>query len=496
MTKNKLDRRLAAILAADVVGFSREMHEDEDGTMHRLKRLLSEIVRPEIEAHEGRVFKEIGDGVLAEFPSAVGAALAAEAIRTRLRSSDIGLELRIGLHLGDVMVRDEDLFGDGVNVAARLQGEAKPGEILTSSVFAEQARRKSGLDFVAVGQRTLKNIPKPVGVFALGGDSPMVVPGRSWLKPVLAVLVIVVLGAVSSGFWVLFDRTGADEPPRIAVLPFESLSSDEEQAYFAAGMAEDLITDLTKVEGIRVLSPNSSFTIDPDLPTDEIARRLDVSHVLFGSVRRSGDVLRISARLLDVADDHPIWAERYDGQTSDVFGFQDRIRASVITALRINLTEAETTAIKAADTDNPAAFDAYLSGLRFIAARRRLDVKAVEAAREAFNRAIQIDPNYALAYAGLAWTEFINFESVYYHGGPYRAFELAEHSLGIAETALAHRTLSKRYFNLMFEVSGRRVPKKSLDHLTAARRLQPGRSGRACRSRVDASFRRPAKGGG
>ena len=474
MSKNKLGRRLAAVLAADVVEFSRAMYEDEDGTMLRLKKLLDEIIRPEVEAHEGRVFKDIGDGVLAEFPSAVGAALAAEAIRSKLRTSDIGFDLRIGLHLGDVIVRDGDLFGDGVNVAARLQSEAEPGGILASSVFVEQARRKAGLNFVAAGQRTLKNLPMPVDVFALGGAAPTDVPRRAWLRPALAVTIGMAFVGVAVGLWSLSNRTKTNEPPSVAVLRFESLSSDQEQTYFAAGLAEDLVTDLTKVEGIRVLSPNSSFTIDPNLSTDAIARQLDVSHVLSGSVRRSGNVLRISARLVDVADDQPTWAERYDGQVADVFGFQDRIRASVVKALRVNLTEAELSAISTADTENPAAFDAYLRGLRLIAGRRRFDVEAVEAARNAFDEAIRIDPNYALAYAGLAWTEYVNYESVNYYSGPGRAFELAEQSLSIAETALAHRTLSKRYFNLLIEVDDRRDLKKALEHLTAARRLQPG----------------------
>ncbi len=474
MTEDKLGRRLAAILAADVVEYSRAMYEDEDGTMLRLKGLLSEIIRPEVEAHEGRVFKEVGDGVLAEFPSAVGAALAAEAIRRRLRNSDIDLELRIGLHLGDVIVRDGDLFGDGINVAARLQSEAEPGGIMASMAFVEQARRKAGLEFATVGQRKLKNLPKPVEVFALGGAVPPDVSGRPRSRSVLVALVTLALVVVAYGLWDLSNRTETDELPRIAVLRFENRSSDEEQAYFAAGIAEDLITDLTRVEGIRVLSPNSSFALDPDTPTEEIARRLNVSHVLSGSVRRSGEVLRISARLVEVAAGHPTWAERYDGQVEDVFGFQDRIRASVVAALRINLTEAEKFAISATDTKNPAAFDAYLRGLRFIAARRRLDVDAVEAAREAFKQAIQLDPNYALAYAGLAWTEFISYESVNYYRGPDRAFELAEQSLEIAETALAHRTLSKRYFNLLFEVDDRRDLEKALDHLRAAQQLQPG----------------------
>lgn len=474
MTNNKLGRRLAAVLAADVVGFSRAMYEDEDGTMLRLNRLLNEIVLPEVEAHEGRVFKDIGDGVLAEFPSAVGAALAAEAIRNKLRNSDIGLELRIGLHLGDVMVRDDDLFGDGINIAVRLQGEAEPGGILTSAAFADQARRKSGLKFRGIGQRSLKNIPKPVEVFVLGGATPTVAPNRNWPRFLLVVSVIVVFTTATMGLWGLSKRSDNEGSPRVAVLRFESLSSDEEQAYFAVGMAEDLITDLTKVEGIQVLSPNSSFAIDPSLPAHEIASRWDVSHVLSGSVRRSGDILRVSARLVDAADDHPTWAERYDGQVTDVFGFQDRIRAAVITALRINLTEAEIAAINTSETDKPAAFDAYLRGLRFIASRRRLDVESVEAARAAFNEAIRIDPNYALAYAGLAWTEYISYESVNYYRGPDRAFEIAEQSLDIGETALAHRTLSKRYFNLLFEVDDRRDTKKALAHLNTARRLQPG----------------------
>jgi TolB-like protein/DNA-binding winged helix-turn-helix (wHTH) protein/Flp pilus assembly protein TadD len=272
----------------------------------------------------------------------------------------------------------------------------------------------------------------------------------------------------------LHNFGSVDRIPRIAILRFENLSSDAGQAYFGEGLAEDLITDLTRIEGLQVLSPNSSFAVEPNLPMIEISRQLDVSYILSGSVRRAGDSLRITARLTDVGVDVPIWAERFDGRVTDVFSFQDQIRAAVIAALRINLTDVETIAVSNVDTQNPAAFDAYLRGMRSIASRRRLDVEAVQQARTAFNEAIRLDPDYALAYGGLAWAEYIYFETINYYNGPETAYDLANRSMAIAENALAHRTLSKRHFNLLSSAEHQRNPKAALRHLEAARRLQPG----------------------
>lgn len=271
-----------------------------------------------------------------------------------------------------------------------------------------------------------------------------------------------------------YNSGSVDEIPRIAILRFENLSSDAGQAYFAEGLAEDLITDLTRIEGLEVLSPNSSFAVDPNLPIIEITRQLDVSYILSGSVRRAEDSLRITARLIDVGVDVPIWAERFDGRVSDVFSFQDQIRAAVIAALRINLTDVEAMAVSNVDTQNPAAFDAYLRGMRSIASRRRLDVEAVQRARAAFKEAIRLDSDYALAYGGLAWAEYIYFETINYYNGPEIAYDLAIRSMAIAENALAHRTLSKRHFNLLNPADNQRNPKAALRHLEAARRLQPG----------------------
>lgn len=271
-----------------------------------------------------------------------------------------------------------------------------------------------------------------------------------------------------------YNSGSVDEIPRIAILRFENLSSDAGQAYFGEGLAEDLITDLTRIEGLEVLSPNSSFAVDPNLPIIEITRQLDVSYILSGSVRRAEDSLRITARLIDVDLDVPIWAERFDGRVSDVFSFQDQIRAAVIAALRINLTDVEAMAVSNVDTQNPAAFDAYLRGMRSIASRRRLDVEAVQQARAAFKEAIRLDSDYALAYGGLAWAEYIYFETINYYNGPEIAYDLAIRSMAIAENALAHRTLSKRHFNLLNPADNQRNPKAALHHLEAARRLQPG----------------------
>lgn len=477
MTDHRLERRLSAVLAADVVGHSRSMHEDEDGTMSRLQRPFDEIARPVVEARDGRIFKRTGDGFLAEFPSAVGAALAAEGIRSALAASDIGLQLRIGLHLGDVIVQDGDLYGDGVNIASRLEGEAEPQGILASALFARNADGRSGLSFAPAGQRRLKNVEEPVAVFVLQPPgAARVRPHRSRRPVAVAFLGLAAVAAAVAGAAIRLRPSPAPsaDTPRVAVLRFENLSGDPEQDYFAEGLAEDLITDLAKVETIEVLSPNSSFAIDPNLPTGVIAVRLSATHVVSGSVRRSGDLLRISARLIDAAEDRPTWAERHDGSVGDVFAFRDRIRAAVIEALRVNLADVERVAVDASDTRDAAAYDAHLRGLRAIAARRRLDSESVDAARAAFEEAVRLGPDYALAHAGLAWAEYIEYESVNSCKDLSRAFELAERSMDISENALAHRTLAKRHFNLLIEVPGRRDPARSLEHLEAARRLQPG----------------------
>jgi len=271
------------------------------------------------------------------------------------------------------------------------------------------------------------------------------------------------------------DTAQASVTPSIAVLPFENLSQDVEQAYFADGLAEDLITDLSKIEGIQVVSRTSSFAYrDEAIPVAEIAKRLKVRYVVEGSVRRAGDQLRITASLIDTMSDTPVWAERFDGSGDDVFAFQDEITGEIIEALRVQLTPAERQAVAAHGTDNPAAYDAYLRGLRLLSARRRIDTEANAAAQAAFEEAIRIDPDYALAYAGLGWTKWLYVATISSIGSPDRAFELAEKSIAIEDNALAHRTLARQHFSLFsFWVFTTKKIDLAVAELEAARQLQP-----------------------
>jgi len=484
LSETRQQRRLTAILAADVVGYTRAMAMDEAGTLAQLQTLLREVVAPAVAGQDGRIFKEMGDGILAELPSSVGAAQCAAAIQVTLAASGSALQLRIGLHVGDVIVEGDDLFGDGVNIAARLQAEAEPGGVVVSNTFRRHAEGRAGLVFDDLGTRQLKNVAEPMRIYLLRRDGgPSARPARPPLRRLaLAGAAAVALALVV--FWAAPEFLGGDGPgdtaqasgtPTIAVLPFENLSQDVEQAYFTDGLAEDLITDLSKIEGIQVVSRTSSFAYrDEAVPVAEIAKRLKVRYVVEGSVRRAGDQLRITASLIDTMSDTPIWAERFDGSGSDVFGFQDRITGEIIEALRVQLTPAERQAVENHGTDDPAAYDAYLRGLRLLSARRRLDTEANAAAQTAFEEAIRLDPNYALAYAGLGWAKWLYIETIYTFESPDRAFALAEKSLALDDNALAHRTLARRHFSLLnFGVFTTKKTDLAVAQLEAAKKLQP-----------------------
>lgn len=486
MAEESARRRLAAILAADVVGYSRSMGADEVGTLARLQKLLREVVRPAVTDRQGRVFKQMGDGLLAEFPSAVGAAQSATAIQEKLATDSNTLQIRIGLHIGDVIVERDDLFGEGVNLAARLQAEAEPGCIVASFAFRQQVEGRAGLSFRPLGLRGLTNVDEPVEVFALGDPSTAVAAlsprqstHRGTRRLALAGLVLVALVFIAA--WLSQAPLGPTPPrasgtPTIAVLPFDNLSPDPAQAFFAEGLAEDLIIDLSKLGGVQVVSRTSSFAVDRRLAAAEIASRLNASYIVTGSVRRAGERLRITANLVEAQADTPLWAERFDGSGSDVFGFQDEITGQIIEALRVELTPAERRAVKSRGTDNPAAYDAYLRGLRLLSARRRLDPEANEGAQMAFEEAIPLDPDYAQAYAGLAWTKWLYVESVNvfnWDSDSNAAFALAEKSIALGDNALAHRVLARRHFALLtyWATPTGRID-LAVEELTEARRLQ------------------------
>ena len=340
-------RRLAAILAADVAGYSRLMAADEEGTHERLKAHLRELVTPTIREHRGRIVKNTGDGFLAEFPSVVDAVRCATEIQRVMvdREPDVPEEqrirFRIGVNLGDVIVEEDDIFGDGVNVAARLEGLAEPGGICVSRVVRDQVRDKLDYAFEDLGERQVKNIARPVRVYAWRPEG-IASPATANASPT---------SSISPPF----------AAPRlsIVVLPFANLSNDPEQQYFADGITEDLTTDLSRIGGMLVISRNTAFTYQGKrVDTKQIGRELCVRYVLEGSVRRLGNRIRVTAQLIDAETDVHLWAERFDGDTSDLFALQDEITARLANALGVELIAAE--AIR--PSEHPDALDYILRG--------------------------------------------------------------------------------------------------------------------------------------
>ncbi|MFO1067756.1 MAG: adenylate/guanylate cyclase domain-containing protein [Geminicoccaceae bacterium] len=376
-----MERRLAAILAADVVGYSRLMAADEAGTVRRLSALRRERVDPLIAAHRGRVVKLMGDGTLVEFASVVDAVQCAVELQAALAEHNAllpepqRLVLRIGINLGDVIVEGSDLYGDGVNVAARIEPLAEPGGVAVSQTVRDHVGNKLGLAFADLGERRLKNIDRPVRVWAVrAGAMP-----ESTLPPV--------------------DATR----PSIAVLPFANMSGDPEQDYFGDGIAEDIITDLSKISALFVLSRNSSFAHRGQaVDIAAVCCQHGIAYVLEGSVRKVGSRVRITAQLIDGSTGGHLWAERYDRDLTDIFAVQDEITRQIVTALKVRLLPREKAAISGGTTDSVEAYQHYLQGRQFFHRHNR---RALVIARRKFEEAIAADPQFARAYAAIADTE-------------------------------------------------------------------------------------------
>jgi adenylate cyclase len=358
-------RRLAAILAADVVGYSRMIGADEAGTLARLRALRREVVEPLVAENGGRVFKTTGDGLLAEFPSTVQALRCAIVVQERARGGE--LQIRIGVHQGDVVVEGDDLLGDGVNVAARLEGLAEPGGVCISGRVREDAAGKLALEVDDLGEPELKNIAQRHRVFRVRLDQPE--------RPALAL----------------------PDKPSIAVLPFQNISGDPEQEYFADGMVEEIITGLSRVRSFFVIARNSSFAYKGKSPdVRQVGRELGVRYVLEGSVRKAGDRLRITAQLVDATNGVHIWADRFDGSLEDVFDLQDQVTVGVVSAIEPRIRLVETERAQRKPTDSLQAYDLVLRALALMntMSRERLQEAAV-----LLRQAIDLDPRYALAYA-------------------------------------------------------------------------------------------------
>ncbi len=387
MAEARVERRLAAILAVDVAGYSRLMGVDEEGTLATLKASRREIIDPKIVEHRGRIVKTTGDGALVEFASAVDAVRCAMEIQRAMAErnahipEDRRFEFRIGINVGDIMIDDDDIYGDGVNIAARIEMLASPGAICLSDNAYQQIKGKLTLDVSDMGERQLKNIAQPVRVHSVRDGSATA--GPTTLAP--------------------------PDKPSIAVLPFTNMSGDPEQEYFSDGISEDIITDLSKIAGLMVISRNSCFTYKGRaVDTRTVGRDLGVRSVLEGSIRRSGNRVRITAQLVDAATGGHLWAERYDRDLTDLFAVQDDVTRRIVDALKVTLSAAEKARLATSEACNVEAYDYFMRGREFLYGENKSRDK-FEQAKDIFTKALELDHNYSQAYAGLGWAYIFDY---------------------------------------------------------------------------------------
>jgi TolB-like protein/class 3 adenylate cyclase len=422
----RVERRLAAILAADVAGYSRLMHHDEEATHAKVTALLADSVTPAIAEYGGRVVKNTGDGFLAEFPSAVQAVRAAVQFQTRIKELTIGevedrrIAFRVGVNIGDVIVEPYDIFGDGVNIAARLESIAEPGGVCISSAAYDQVQGKVGVEFADLGEQDLKNIARPVRAYAVvwDGNGPAIQTERA--------------------------RRGAFSPPRlsIVVLPLTNLSGDPAQDYFVDGVTESLTTDLSRISGSFVIGRHTAFTYkNKAVDLKQVGRELNVRYVLEGSMQRSGNRLRVNVQLNDAETGNHLWAERFDKPIADLFDVQDEIVSRLANALNTQLIEAE--ARRAERSPHPNSLDLYFQGIAWF--HRGPTPEHMARARSFFERALALDPGSVEALVGLAYVDGIVFANFLTDDRVAR-FVMAEtastRALSLApDNALAHMLL-------------------------------------------------------
>ncbi len=434
MAEERVQRRLAAILAADVVGYSRLMGKDEAGTRARFNAHLNELIERAIANRQGRIVKTIGDGLLVELASVVEAVQCAVDIqmgmaeRNKDEPDDRRIDFRIGVNLGDVIVEGDDIHGDGVNVAARLEALADPGGVCISGSAFEQVRDKLEFGFEDLGHQQVKNIVRPVRTYRLLIDpnsagkllSAPVKGAVRWKWPAVAAVLAVVVAAsgiawgqpwapdvepasVTRMAWPLPDK------PSIAVLPFNNLSGDPSQGHLGDGLAENIIASLSKIPQMFVISRNSTFTYKgKPVKVQQVAEELGVRYVLEGSVQRSGAKARITAQLIDALTGHHLWSERYDRDVNDIFAFQDEITLKVVTALQVELTDGDLARVRQKGTKN---LDAWLLVTQAAEKTLRLTKEDNAKAKELAKRAIALDGNYTQAYTALAWSHLLDFQA-------------------------------------------------------------------------------------
>ena len=408
MAETRVERRLAAILAADVAGYSRLIGNDEEGTLAALKSCRRELIDPKIAEYRGRIVKTTGDGTLVEFASAVDAVRCAVEVQRAMANRNANLpegrriEFRIGINVGDIVSDEGDIFGDGVNVAARLEGLSEPGGICVSGRVHEDVQGKLDVSFEDAGEQQLKNISRPVKVFRVRPETTTVRPALS-----------------------LSSRAR----PSIAVLPFQNMSGDPEQDYFADGMVDEIITGLSRIKWLSVVSRNSSYIYkNKRVAIKEVAEKLGVRYVLEGGVRKSGNRVRITAQLIDAETDAHLWAEQYDRSQEDVFALQDEITMCVVGAIEPSVRKAEIDRIKRQRPETFTAYDLLLRSQQFVFAGMPAEAaKAIALLEEA----LKLEPDYSAAHAYLSWC----FHSRFSRGGLREEDRLA--AVGHAREAIA-----------------------------------------------------------
>jgi len=412
VAEDRVDRRLAAILASDIAGYSRLMGVDEEGTLRQLKAHRKELVDLKITEHRGRIVKTTGDGMLVEFVSVVDAVRCAVDIQRGMieRNADVPadrrIKFRIGINVGDIISDANDIYGDGVNVAARLEALAEPGGILVSRNVHDQVRDKLSFGFEDMGEQTVKNIARPISTHRIHLEEMIVKPASAAANP----------------------EVSESNRPSIAVLPFANMSGDPEQEYFADGISEDIITGLSKLRWFFVIARNSSFTYKGKaVDVKRVARELGVRYVLEGSVRKGGNRVRITAQLIDATTGNHIWADRYDGDLTDIFALQDEITKKVVAAIEPKLLEAEGIRSQNRSPEDLGAWDMVIQANSLF---WRLTTAETEAAIAILRRAVERYPDYAPAQSMLAFVLLISG----YLGWALREPQL-QHAAGLAARA-------------------------------------------------------------
>jgi adenylate cyclase len=400
MPEERVNRKLAAVLAADVVGYSRLMGADEAGTLSALKQHRQAIFDPAVAAHNGRIVKLIGDGTIVEFGSvvdAVNCALSVQRADGALPDDALGqpkIVLRIGINLGDVIIEGDDIYGDGVNIAARLEPLAEPGGVCVSSIVNESIGNRIDVKFTDAGDITVKNIDRPIRVWKWHPAATPDVTNAKGAKPGNAEKPLPNIATAS-----------------IAILPFTNMSGDPEQEYFSDGISEDIITDLSKISGLTVIARNSSFAYkgrSVDIRT--VGQELGVQSVLEGSIRRAGKRVRITAQLIDATNGGHLWADRYDRDLTDIFEVQDDVTRRIVDALKITLSPAEKARLADSETANVAAYDCVLRGREFMLGKEK-NLETFTQAIKYFKQALEHDPNYSVAYACLGFGHMFDYQN-------------------------------------------------------------------------------------